>query len=230
MITDLVFDFFGTLAGYTPGAFHEPYTATHELLRAEGLDIEYAAFQDGYSRAVDRLEEHARATYVEYHHDQVADAFFSECFTLLVPTDVRHRVAASFVAEWNRGTVFRPEITELLHRLSHRFRLSVLSNTHYPPMIHANLRTMGVDRLIAHVTTSVEFGYRKPDPRIFYATLAALEILPEQAVYIGDTFEDDYQGATAAGLRCILIDPDGQWAGVVPERVERIEEIERLLG
>jgi putative hydrolase of the HAD superfamily len=53
---------------------------------------------------------------------------------------------------------------------------------------------------------SAEIGVGKPDPRIFEAALAALDLAPEDAVMIGDSLARDVAGAHAAGLRAIWID------------------------
>jgi putative hydrolase of the HAD superfamily len=47
----------------------------------------------------------------------------------------------------------------------------------------------------------------KPDPRIFEQALALAGCPPEAAVYVGDNFYADVEGARQAGLRPILIDP-----------------------
>ena len=43
-------------------------------------------------------------------------------------------------------------------------------------------------------------GVSKPDSRIFQIALSELEIRPEQAIYVGDTFLDDVVGSKRAGM------------------------------
>lgn len=57
--------------------------------------------------------------------------------------------------------------------------------------------------------TSACAGYRKPDPRIFETALARLELPKDRVVHVGDSYEEDYEGARKAGLTPILIDRDG---------------------
>ena len=46
MATDLIFDFFGTLVQYKPGAFHTaPYERTHAYLLQQGFEITYEALR-----------------------------------------------------------------------------------------------------------------------------------------------------------------------------------------
>src|SRR4029453_3068607 len=49
-------------------------------------------------------------------------------------------------------------------------------------------------------------GRIKPDPSIFEAALAALGVEAGEAAMVGDSFEDDIEGARALGMRAILLD------------------------
>ena len=99
---------------------------------------------------------------------------------------------------------------QFLAGLSDTHRLSVLSNTHHPPSVPGHLRAMGLAPYVSQVVTSVEFGRRKPHPSIFHHALERLGSAPDQAIYVGDDYAADYLGATAAGMRCILIDPEAK--------------------
>jgi putative hydrolase of the HAD superfamily len=59
------------------------------------------------------------------------------------------------------------------------------------------------------VVTSAEVGARKPDPAIFGPALEIARCSPAEAVYVGDTPEEDEAGARAAGIRPLIIDRDG---------------------
>jgi putative hydrolase of the HAD superfamily len=61
-------------------------------------------------------------------------------------------------------------------------------------------------------------GMEKPDPRIFHLALHSLEVEPSRAIYVGDTVKFDVNGAVAAGLHPVHIDPfsfcDGEHAHI----------------
>lgn len=63
--------------------------------------------------------------------------------------------------------------------------------------------------LVGAVIDSHVVGIEKPDPRIFQLALDALDVVPERSVYVGDTVRFDVQGALAAGLRPVHLDPYG---------------------
>jgi putative hydrolase of the HAD superfamily len=52
-------------------------------------------------------------------------------------------------------------------------------------------------------------GVAKPDPAIFTIALEACGVAPERALHIGDTVGADVDGALAAGVRPVHLDPYG---------------------
>lgn len=198
-------------------------------MRESGFRIEYDAFVAAYSHSADLLESEARANLSEYHMLDVAQHFFQQRFQFSPDQAVLEGFVSHFISEWERGIRYYDQIAPFLSDLSARYRLSVLSNTHYPPMISKHLAAMGIRPLFTEVITSVEYGVRKPHPSIFQHTLERLGSSAEQALYIGDTLLDDYQGAHSAGIKCVLIDPEGRNPQIAT-RIESLFQLNRFLA
>lgn len=64
----------------------------------------------------------------------------------------------------------------------------------------ADLQAIGIAHLFQTSVAAHSFGRAKPDPQIFHAACAALDIQPQQAVYVGDDLMLDVQGAQDAGM------------------------------
>jgi putative hydrolase of the HAD superfamily len=62
---------------------------------------------------------------------------------------------------------------------------------------------------MAVVIDSAAVGVAKPDPAIFRIALDATGVAPERALHIGDTVGADVDGALAAGVRPVHLDPYG---------------------
>ena len=60
---------------------------------------------------------------------------------------------------------------------------------------------------VAIVVDSHVVGVEKPDPRIFTFALDELGLTADRCIYVGDTVHFDVQGARAAGLWPVHIDP-----------------------
>jgi putative hydrolase of the HAD superfamily len=59
------------------------------------------------------------------------------------------------------------------------------------------------------VIDSAAVGIAKPDPAIFTLALDACGVAPERTIHIGDTVGADIDGALAAGVRPLHLDPYG---------------------
>lgn len=74
---------------------------------------------------------------------------------------------------------------------------------------------------MAIVIDSDAVGVAKPDPAIFHLALEACGVAPERVLHIGDTVGADVNGALAAGVRPIHLDPygfcDDDWHPHVPD-------------
>ena len=71
------------------------------------------------------------------------------------------------------------------------------------------LERCGLGGMLDDVVTSAAVGARKPDPRIFEVALDRAGCRSGEAIHVGDTPDEDLAGASAAGIRALLIDRDG---------------------
>jgi putative hydrolase of the HAD superfamily len=92
------------------------------------------------------------------------------------------------------------------------YRVVIVSNSQ--GWMERHLREMGVCQVgpgpgvpVSAVVDSALIGAEKPDPRIFAAALRAAGSPAERAVHVGDSVWFDVEGALAAGLRAVHLDP-----------------------
>jgi putative hydrolase of the HAD superfamily len=71
------------------------------------------------------------------------------------------------------------------------------------------LQRCGLGGLLDGVVTSAEAGVSKPDPAIFERALSLAGCSAAEAIHVGDSLEEDVEGARAAGLRAVLLARDG---------------------
>lgn len=81
-----------------------------------------------------------------------------------------------------------------------------------------------LDALKPRVIISSEVGLRKPGAGFFAEVLRAAGCAPGEVLFVGDDFDNDYTGATAAGLRAVLLDPHDRYAHV-PHRASRLADL-----
>lgn len=102
------------------------------------------------------------------------------------------------------------DVLPALERLARQVALGTISNG------SADLAAIG---MAGHFRISIaahQFGSAKPDPAIFQAACAALDVDPAETVYVGDDPLLDVVGAQKAGLRAVWMN---RFDRVLPEHV-----------
>jgi len=124
------------------------------------------------------------------------------------------------VREWERHENFSlyedalPVLDELRR---HRLKIGLISNGQRDLEEFAQHHSLEVDAVVG----SKAHGRVKPHASIFVAALQALEVLPDETAMVGDSYEDDIEGARALGIRAILLDRDGAH----PDAEDRIDTL-----
>jgi len=125
-------------------------------------------------------------------------------FGLAIEVAELKRVATRATVAWQAHVRADPAALEVLAALSQSQTLALISNFDHPPHAYRVLRETGLDVYFKTIVVSGEVGIKKPDPGIFRIALDATGLPAEEVVYVGDT-QEDVEGATAAGIRPILI-------------------------
>ncbi|XGV99046.1 MAG: HAD-IA family hydrolase [Leptolyngbya sp. BL-A-14] len=100
--------------------------------------------------------------------------------------------------------VLYPDVIPALERWQHMgITLGVLSN--FDSRLYSVLKALALEPFFASVTISTEVAAAKPDPKIFAIALQKHHCPADMAWHIGDSFEEDYQAAKAAGIRGIWL-------------------------
>jgi putative hydrolase of the HAD superfamily len=67
-------------------------------------------------------------------------------------------------------------------------------------------------------------GVRKPGAGFFREAGRVANCDVSQVLFVGDDYGNDYEGATAAGMPAVLLDPYGRYPAV-PHRITRLAEL-----
>ena len=84
-------------------------------------------------------------------------------------------------------------------------KVALISNFTHAPVIYNSLRKLGISEFFNVVVVSEEVGWRKPCGHIFQNALNRLQIQACEAVYIGDSPNEDIKGAKQAGLKTVFV-------------------------
>lgn len=228
-IQAVTFDFFNTLV------FHRATLGRGrmltEYLEAEGFDLPpwehsflyemFGIHDDAYSPISSDAE---RAAY----YVTLAGRVFT---TLGIPSteQVRRQHARAIWSILGPEclSVF-PEVPEVLRALTARgLPMAVVSN--WQRGLGHFCHELGLSDWFGDILTSAELGVAKPDPGIFLEACRRLGVAPARTLHIGDTPEEDYEGAVAAGMQVVLLARDGGQADRDSKVVRSLSEVLRLV-
>jgi putative hydrolase of the HAD superfamily len=97
-----------------------------------------------------------------------------------------------------------PALSELRDR-----GLRVVCVSNWDCSLPGVLERCGLGSLLDGTVTSAVAGARKPDPSIFDPALALAQCDPADALHVGDSPEEDVEGARAAGIPALLLTRGG---------------------
>jgi putative hydrolase of the HAD superfamily len=182
-----------------------------------GLVLDPARYADARLAAIESLQRERDLV----HDEEVWIAFTEEIVRGMGGDPERSGAcAAEMVAEWERHENFAlyddalPALEELRR---HDLAIGLVTNGQRDLDEFVSHHGLVVDAAVG----SRAHGRTKPHPSIFVAALRALGLSADEAVMVGDSFEDDIEGARALGMRAILLDRDGLY----PDADDRIDTL-----
>ena len=146
------------------------------------------------------------------------------------PSDAVTACAEAIVAEWVRVENFAlyDDVLPCLERLRGAgIRLGLVSNT--SRNLDDIVAAFALADYIAVAVASVEIGLAKPSPAIFDAALQRAGVAAGDAVMVGDSPEDDVNGAVACGLGAVLLDRAGRYDLPLPT-IRSLADLPATLG
>jgi putative hydrolase of the HAD superfamily len=148
-----------------------------------------------------------------------------------VGEETRPAIAADLRQENQRTSLWRvmdPQTPEVLRQLDERgYALAVVSNA--DGRVSAALAASGIAPFFRAIIDSHVVGVEKPDPRIFGMALDHCGAPAAEAIYVGDIYEIDVQGARGAGMTPVLLDPLGRYGEVDCLRIDSLTRLLELL-
>lgn len=133
-----------------------------------------------------------------------------------------HRLIQRFSAD----IVLDPELEKVLSTLRERgVKIAMLTNSIHSAATKWDwLRKKGVDNLFDLIYSSVEAGYKKPEPGIFSAFATAVKLPPEEVAFVGhDPLE--VQGAKRAGMITVCLGCRCAEADFACDRLGEVSEL-----
>ena len=213
----VLFDVDFTLAKPGPDLGPEGYQRMGERF---GLHLDPERYGAARAAALEDLQRHP-----ELEHDDEIWIAFTERIIRGMGGDAEgaFECAVELTRAWERHDNFElyedtlPVLAELRRQ---GLKLGLVSNTSRDLHEFVAHHRLDVDVVLG----SRAHGWTKPHRTIFEAVLRELDVEPEEAAMVGDSPEDDIDGARALGMRAFLVDRENRH----PEREDRLPTLYAL--
>jgi len=181
------------LSDHLPGLnfddFHDAFDAVNrELTKEKSTNRKEVSSRQRFLRVLRKL-------------DIQSDLSISNLANDLSQTHMELLIGSAFVPEEHRN---------LITTLKSKYKLGIVSNFDHARSAKSILARDGVASYFHQIIISEEFGWRKPDSRIFDLAIQGTKDNKENILFIGDSIADDIIGASEFGLDVAWVNPKGQ--------------------
>lgn len=208
-IKAIIFDLNGTLINiHTDEGCEDIYRGISHFLTYQGIRIHRWDLRDEYYEIMDAQRSASAEDFPEFDAVALWREFLQrrpEACQALPPEKLR--VLPLVLAEMYRGiSRFRlrlyPEVKNILDDLAGRYKLAALSDAQSAWAV-PEMRALGIEHYFNPIIVSGDYGFRKPDRRIFQAALDGLGVGPQEALFVGNDMFRDVYGAKQLDLKTI---------------------------
>ena len=132
-----------------------------------------------------------------------------------------------------RKLKFYPFVSEMLDALRGQIPMGLVTDAQ-SAYARGELHQAGILDYVDPIIVSGDYGYRKPDPRLFQLAIDALGVPAENILYVGNDMHRDIYGARQGGMQTLMFDSDQgtkEYEDCVPDhRITDYRDLLSLLG
>jgi putative hydrolase of the HAD superfamily len=151
--------------------------------------------------------------------------------TATIPSSSRQEAAKQlydhFWHTYKSKCFIKQDVLAVLCDLAMHYKLAVVSNFMVEDGIEELLQLNKADRFFEFVVTSINSGWRKPSPFIYQTALQYAGCQPEEILFVGDDYENDYVLPGRAGMKAIFLEKDYKKADI-RVNVDKINNFSQL--
>lgn len=205
MIKAVFFDLDDTLCD-SDTAWHIAVRETFQLLRKQASGVSEEAFTKAWATVHQELFQQLNAG--KRSMAEVRDLRFQYVFKELdLPTSKITEELNNFLSSRYLAGLHLYEDVAVLEKLQ-AYHIGIITNGAHDEHTDSQLskiKQFGLSERIQSLTISDEVGVRKPNIKIFEVACGRASVIPKEAMFIGDSIENDIVGANRAGMTSVFI-------------------------
>jgi putative hydrolase of the HAD superfamily len=211
IVKGLIFDINGTLTDIRTNEWHDDvYRVLSNLLSYQGISLAPNAVKDSYFQ----IMKEQRAAGGERHPEFDAVGIFREIiarhstdFTSRLPPEKREQLPRLLAETHRAASRYRlqlyPGVEDTIKHLLPNYHLAIISDGQTAYAV-PELNAVGLFGYFDPVIVSGDFGYRKPDKRLFERALTAMKMEPSEVLFVGNDMYNDMLGARTLGMKTVF--------------------------
>lgn len=205
MIKAVFFDLDETLCD-SDTAWNIAVTETFQRLCEHEPDISEEVVTNAWTKVHQRLFQQLNAG--KCSMAEVRDSRFPSLFKELnLPIDrTMEELSDFFCSRYLTGLRLYEDVT-VIEEL-HAYHVGIITNGAHDEHTDSQLskvQHLGLSERIQSLTISGEIGVRKPNLEIFKVACERADVLPKEAIFVGDSVQNDIVGANRVGITSVLI-------------------------
>jgi putative hydrolase of the HAD superfamily len=211
IVKGILFDINGTLTDIRTNEWHDDiYRVISNLLSYQGIVLDPNVVKYLYFQII----KEQRAANGDRHSEFDAIAVFREIvnqhatdFTRALPAEKLEQLPLLLAETYRAASRFRLQaytgVEETIRQLRGRYHLAAISDGQAAYAV-PELYVVGLAGFFDPIIVSGNFGYRKPDPRLFVTALNAMELEPSEVLFVGNDMYRDVYGAQRVGMKTVF--------------------------
>jgi putative hydrolase of the HAD superfamily len=236
--TTLIFDYGNTLIEFSKTQLLANDRAFHQALVEHFGPLDFDRLHAVRMRDRRACYEGTPPEYREADMHRMTESCVRELYACDAAPDVVEALVALRRDAFVRSVAAPEYLHGLLGQLRNGYRLGLLSNYVCGTAIRRSLDIIGITDYFDAIVVSADVGYVKPHPVPFERILAELRVAPSEALFVGDNWLADVQGAKRAGMDVCLTRQFLHYEEFHPEpsdrqpdyRIQHLQELPDILN
>jgi putative hydrolase of the HAD superfamily len=222
-IKGIIFDVNGTLIDIHTNEWHdEVYRVISNLLSYHGVLLNPDVVKDLFFRTIKEQKLASGERQAEFDAAAVFRQMVAQHatdFTRALPDQQREQFPR-FLAQAHRAASrerlqLYPGVLGTIAQLHSQYLLAIVSDAQTAYAL-PELNAMGLTAYFDPIIVSGDYGYRKPDVRLFEAALSAMKLKPTEVLFVGNDLYRDVHGPQKLGIKTVFFKQ-----GEMPQDKER---------
>ncbi len=211
MIKMLLFDINGTIIDIlTDESRDDIYRTMSNLMDYQGIKLSPETFREEFWDLNKKQRSDSEEKYPEFDviaiFKDIIDKY-STSYTHSLPAATREALPGFLAQAFRAGSLYKlslyPGVASTLKNLAKKYRMAAISDGQSIWAL-PELNSVGITSYFERIVISSDFGFRKPDPRMYEMVLKESNVNIDEVIFIGNDMYRDIVGPGRLGMKTVF--------------------------